>query len=91
MSQDEETGEDPSDGFTTSEEYRHPYLSTIWSFGYGFGFPIWVFVSTVTPSTSPADIGGVLMGVLTLVWLATVAYIVGPETIRQARKLKGGK
>jgi hypothetical protein len=86
----EEGGEDPSDGFTTSEEYRSPYLSTAWSIGYGFGFPLWVFTSTLTPAVSIGEVGGVLMGILTLAWLATVAYIVGPETIRQAKKLKGG-
>lgn len=82
------TAEEPDAQLTTREDYRHPYLSTVWAIGYGFGFCLFVAAYTLLPDVEGP--GGMLMSVFTLAWIGTVTYIIGPESIRAARELKGG-
>lgn len=78
---------DPSDE-TTDPAWRWKYLSTMFAVIYGLGFPAWVLVVPVVVVAPTVD--GAMMGVLTLVWLATAAYILGPDMLVAAQKARAG-
>lgn len=77
---------DDKGNMTKSDDYRAVWLSTAWSVWYGFGFPAWVFASSTKYVSLPP---GTAMTVMTTIWIATVVYIIGPGTVREARKAMG--
>lgn len=80
--------EEPDNGGTTDQDYRWKWLATLFTGAYGLGYPAWLAGSTVLEYSISLD--GATMGVLTLVWLACVVYIVGPETVKTAQSIRGG-
>lgn len=80
---DDDTTDDEG---TTNQEYRWKWLSTVYVLAYSLGFPAWVFGSSFFDYALNVD--GALMGPLVLVWLACVAYVVGPETVKAAKALR---
>ena len=74
---------------TNNEEYRWRWLSTIIVLLYGLGFPLWVMGSTIYSYTIQLD--GTLMSVLVLAWIACFVYAIGPENVREAKKIRSKK
>ena len=75
--------DDVDDGAVTTEaDYRWRWLSTIWVFVYGLGFPSWALAVGV-------DVGAALLSALILAWGGTVVYVIGPENVRAWRELRG--
>jgi hypothetical protein len=72
---------------TTDADYRWKWLSTVFVVVYGLGFPAWVAASSI--AGYDIAVSGMLMSVLTLGWLGTIVYAVGPENVKAAKSLRG--
>jgi len=70
---------------TTDEDYRWRWLATVFTGGYGLGYPLITFTYPFVQAPYP---GAGIMAPLTLGWLACVVYIVGPENIKVAKSLR---